>query len=56
MMARLKDIFSGKPEKSVETKTVKIQDAKTNAWGISGRQAQMQIRTMMQLKAFERLK
>ena len=35
---------------SVETSRVE------NLWGISGRQAQMQLRNMMQLKAFHGLK
>lgn len=30
--------------------------APVSFWGVSGRQAQMQLRTMMQLKAFHRLR
>ena len=32
-----------------------VEPSVNNLWGISGRQAQMQLRTMMQLKAFHGL-
>ena len=37
-------------------KALDINRAANNLWGISGRQAQMQLRNMMQLKAFHGLK
>lgn len=52
LWARIKDAFNP-PETSEAPAT---GSSKPNPWGLSGRQTQMQIRTMMQLKSFERKK
>lgn len=39
---------------SAEKKEEKPKEPRPNTWGVTGRLAQMQTRTLMQLKGFER--
>ena len=48
-------LYSSMMPAQVQPEITSIQVAPTNAWGISGRQAQMQLRSLMQLKIFQKL-
>jgi hypothetical protein len=43
------------PQEHIEPAARPVPPAPVSLWGISGRQAQMQMRNLMQLKAFHRL-
>lgn len=56
LLATLKAMFAGPSEPVRDDKKDMQPESRTNVWGMSGRQAQMQIRNLMQMKAFGRLK
>jgi len=44
------------PQEIIESAPGRVPSATVSYWGVSGRQAQMQMRSLMQLKAFHRLR